>query len=257
MVKKKINIDDYRVDELHLKIPIKNKKGIYSNRIIKIENVYKYNLTSSGLSKKTKESLQKIIKKSKEQTKQQIRRIKEKDYQERKIKDFAKDIDKRLKVERQKDKIREEKLSHAKEEKLKLSKSEIKKSKFNYHTVNHTGYKYERHLDYIIDEDTTLREMEIIKNDIIIWVKDKYTSMPNHLRMNYVKLEYEITSSGNQMDDINIRESSTSTKISSYKALIPRLKMIIDEIFALAINYDQINIYKQTFVNYDFNSVIY
>ncbi len=133
-----------------------------------------------------------------------------------------------------------------------------KASNFNYRAffsgMNHNGYVRTENISYVFDEDTTEKEVMICVKNLQEWVQKEYIKLSNPQRMSYVKLEYHVQLSNNEDD---LRAGSNTTHVSfKISSLLKQLEDIIYIILNRIETYVSINIYKITFVNYEFNSVL-
>ena len=156
--------------------------------------------------------------------------------------------------------LRQKKVKKIKEKKLIKKKPQVKKINCNfnyknfYRGINHNGYVRNNNLDFFVDIDTSTQEIESMVNILKSNLENNYKNLACPLRMMYVKLHYHIQLSNN-LDDI--RNSSNTTHVTFYiKTLKNNMTDMFIDIIKLVENYISVNIYKQEFVNYEFNSIL-
>lgn len=210
-----------------IKINIISKTGSIQKREIKKDNLIFYERKGKYYIKKEKIKISRI--------KFERKLIKKEKKQVKKIKKVIK--------------VRKEKL---------ISKKIRKGCDYNYKQYytgqNHNGYVRTHPLDLYIDIDTTDSELRAMIEVLQSNIKDDVNSLRCPQRMSYVRLHYQLQLSNN-IDDM--RHSSNTTKTSfNFKTLLNRTEDIFLEIVKLVESYISVNIYKQEFVNYEFNSVL-
>ena len=147
-----------------------------------------------------------------------------------------------------------------KKEKIKSLKAKFPKCNYNYTTLSHIGYKFNRRKTLNIYKGISNKELNlIIKNlkDIVKTLKNKVRC---DKRMNYLTIEYEISLQHEEKEKSRISSAISGKRgIVSFKGMINQIKELIiylDNLVQVAQSPKHIKIYNIYYVNYDFKSSV-
>lgn len=148
-----------------------------------------------------------------------------------------------------------------KKEQLKKLKKAFPKCKYNYRTISHIGYKFNKKVSYDIFIEMNNRQLNAVISDI----RNKVNVLNNQVRcskrMHYTSLEYTITFKDGRKDK-KLRIStniSTGKGIVTFKGMLNQIEQLItylDNVINRSESPKDIKIHNIYYVNYDFKGEV-